>query len=650
MTAFAETINSSLSSNLQHPKYRPDIDGLRAVAVLSVVIFHAFPNLLRGGFIGVDIFFVISGFLISTIIFSNIDNHSFSVSEFYRRRVKRIFPALLLVLMCCYALGWFTLKNHEFKELGAHIAGGAGFVSNFLLWSESGYFDSAAETKVLLHLWSLGIEEQFYIVWPVLIWVAARRRLNLLSVVLFISAVSFTLNVIGIKSDSVATFFSPQTRCWELLIGSAVAYLMLYPNKSVTPPPKVLCNVQAATGAVLIVISLVAISKGEDFPGWKALLPTVGSALIIYAGPYAWFNRKVLSNRYLIFIGLMSFPLYLWHWPVLTFVRILADGVAPGWVRLIAVFGSVGLAWLTVELVEKHMRHRKGDGVTIGLLVAMLALGLLGYVTYRADGFSFRYDVSENDLTVRDDTYGKGQYVSCQALVRSLKGSNCVYYERPNVAILGDSHARVLFYGLANSQKADFDRPLAIGSSSCPPALNAELRPGCDSVLKAGLEKVKSNSSVKYVILSAYHGFITYSDADARKKYYDGYERTINELRSQGKNIIIAMDNYTLRESSERCAPTPLLLRAPFNKPPTFCSDLERSDLKPHDEYIKFIGMLKRNHPDLVVFDPEPYFCPSGKCSLFKDGKLLLNDFDHLSKHGSKLYIDSLLSEMSNLR
>lgn len=650
MTAFAETISTSLSPNLQHPKYRPDIDGLRAVAVLSVVLFHAFPNLLKGGFVGVDIFFVISGFLISTIIFTNISNQSFSFSEFYQRRAKRIFPALLAVLICCYALGWFSLKNYEFKELGAHIAGGAGFVSNLLLWSESGYFDSAAETKILLHLWSLGVEEQFYIFWPIIIWIAAKRRINFLTVVLTTATASFILNVIEIRTDSIATFFSPQTRFWELLIGSAVAYLMLHHYEPRTIPLRISNNIKAIAGASIIAISLIAINKGENFPGWRALLPTVGAALIIYAGPNAWLNRKLLSNRFLIFIGLISFPLYLWHWPVLTFVRIFADGVAPIWVRFIALLASVGLAWLTFEFIEKNVRYRKSNRVTTALVIAMLTAGFLGYITFRADGFPTRYDASENDRSVRDDTYGKGQYLSCQETVIALKGSNCVYYEHPNIAILGDSHARVLFYGLANSQKPGFDRPLAVGSSSCPPALNAEFRPGCDIALKAGLEKIKSNSSVKYVILSAYHGFITYSDKENIEKYYAGYERTIKELRNQGKQIIIAMDNYTMRENAELCAPSALLLRAEFKNIPKICGELDSSDMRPHDGYNEFIRALKINHPELIFFDPTPYFCPEGKCSLFKDGKLLLIDFDHLSKHGSKLYIDSMLSEISEIK
>src|SRR4029078_10282619 len=204
-----------------------DIDGLRAIAVLSVVLFHAFPSLCPGGFVGVDIFFVISGFLISTIIFANLERDTFSFFEFYSRRIRRIFPALVLMLAASYAFGWFALYADEYRQLGKHVAGGAGFVSNFVLGSEKGYFDNAAETKPLLHLWSLGVEEQFYIIWPLLLWISWRCRLNLLTITCAVAAVSFYLNVREVHTDPAAAFYLPQMRFWELMAGAALAYLNL---------------------------------------------------------------------------------------------------------------------------------------------------------------------------------------------------------------------------------------------------------------------------------------------------------------------------------------------------------------------------------------------------------------------------------------
>jgi peptidoglycan/LPS O-acetylase OafA/YrhL len=197
-------------------KYRSDIDGLRAVAVIAVLGFHAFPEQAKGGFIGVDIFFVISGYLISSIIFAEVEAGKFSLRSFYSRRIQRIFPALLLVLISTLLFGWFTLFQHEYKQLSAHAAGGIGFVANLLLWNETGYFDNASELKPLLHLWSLGIEEQFYIFWPVLIGLGWKFRCNFLTVTIFITVGSFFLNLYTLKYGTLdSAFYLPQNRVWE---------------------------------------------------------------------------------------------------------------------------------------------------------------------------------------------------------------------------------------------------------------------------------------------------------------------------------------------------------------------------------------------------------------------------------------------------
>ena len=313
-------IPNSSAPILAHPKYRPDIDGLRAIAVLSVLGFHAYG--VTGGFSGVDIFFVISGFLISTIIFENLQNETFQFNEFYQRRIRRIFPSLLLVLIICLILGWIILFADEYQELGKHTLGGAGFVSNLILWGESGYFDVAAEKKPLLHLWSLGIEEQFYILWPFIAYLLWKFRQHFLKAIAILIAMSFCINVLLIQFNSVATFYLPLTRFWELLVGSAVADVMLN-RRQYVPFIEKHANGLSMLGLVLLIVSIAFLKKSMAFPGWWALMPVLGSALLIMAGPNSWVARKILSNHILVWFGLISFPLYLWHWPLLTFVRIL---------------------------------------------------------------------------------------------------------------------------------------------------------------------------------------------------------------------------------------------------------------------------------------------------------------------------------------
>ena len=463
---------TTLTPHLSHPKYRPDIDGLRAVAVLSVVAFHAFPAWMKGGFIGVDVFFVISGFLISTIIFENLDRGTFSFAEFYARRVKRIFPALLLVLIASYAFGWFALLADEYKQLGKHIAAGAGFVSNLVLWGEAGYFDNSAETKPLLHLWSLGIEEQFYIVWPFVLWLAWKKKFNLLTLTILVAFVSFYLNLKGIKKDAVATFYSPQTRFWELLSGSLLAWFSLYKKNSfsnyklrvdgwlakviyretVEADGKTLSNVISFAGSLLLVFGFWRITKDVSFPGKWAFIPVLGAVLIIFAGPKAWINRKILSNKIAVWFGLISFPLYLWHWPILSFARILEIEAPTRNLRIAAVLLSISLAWLTYKLVERPLRFGNYSKVKVAFLVFLMTIvGYVGYNTYSRNGLDFR-SVQQR----ANNLYPEASRSYELNLINSFKN----YYghstsKKPVILVIGDSY--VTNWGVALSRTVNLD-------------------------------------------------------------------------------------------------------------------------------------------------------------------------------------------------
>jgi len=380
-------------------KYRSDIDGLRAIAVLAVVIFHGFPNFIGSGFIGVDIFFVISGYLISNIVLENLQNGTFSVVDFYSRRIKRIFPCLALVLITCLVFGWFALLADELNQLGKHTAAGASFISNLVLWSEAGYFDNSAETKPLLHLWSLGIEEQFYIIWPLLLWLTWRSKLSLLFIILIGATISFLLSVKGVQVDPIASFYSPQTRFWELMVGSLLAWLSAYSintnvfNRKNLPSVRWLelvkkaSNISSTLGLLLLVYGFWKIEKSFSFPGQWALIPVFGTALILLGGPSAWVNRTILSSKLLVWVGLLSFPLYLWHWPIFSFGRIIYNETPSLEFRLIAVICSFLLAWLTLNIVEKPFRFgpmRNKLKVTI-LCGCIVVIGLAGFTISRSD-------------------------------------------------------------------------------------------------------------------------------------------------------------------------------------------------------------------------------------------------------------------------
>ncbi len=516
---------TALKAPLTHPKYRPDIDGLRALAVLAVVGFHAFPNWAKGGFIGVDIFFVISGYLISTIIFENLDKGTFIFSDFYARRIRRIFPSLIFILIACLAFGWFALLADEYKQLGKHIAAGASFISNFILWDEAGYFDNGAETKPLLHLWSLGIEEQFYILWPLLLWFAWKRKFNLLAMTFFLALASLILNVQHVKQDIVATFYSPQTRFWELLSGSLLAWLTLYKKQDFSTIQRridtvltsftrkreqswhalKIVNILSVGGTLLLIFGFISINKELSFPGFWACIPVLGALLIIAAGPDAWSNQNLFSNKIATWFGLISFPLYLWHWPLLAFARIVESETPSLRIRITAVMVSTALAWFTYKFVEGPLRFGRFGTFKVTVLAALMAVvGLAGYSTYRLDGLAFRMKDREQFVNYFENSYPNWLYFKKINLSVEWR-SECAYFNgarylkegrleggvadskptdsldlscykrdpqfEKSVLVWGDSHAQSLSPGLIKFMPKNW-QVLQIASSGCLPDPN----------------------------------------------------------------------------------------------------------------------------------------------------------------------------------
>lgn len=375
--------------------YRSEIDGLRAFAVLSVVAFHAFPSWVKGGFIGVDVFFVISGFLITSHIFEDLDKEQFSLIDFYGRRIRRIFPALLLVMVCTLIFGWFVLLADEYNQLSMHVASGAAFVSNFIFASEVGYFDTASELKPLLHLWSLAVEEQFYIFFPLLLLLASKLRINLLFVCFFVLLASFFLNLYFVSRFPIETFFLPFGRFWELLVGSILAWLILhrssicslYFTKFIDRSQRVRLLVKTLNkagvvtllGLLLLVVSVFLIDKAMLFPSYTAVLPVLGASLVIMGGGNC-ISKLFFCNRLAVWFGLISYPLYLWHWPILSYLHIMEDGIPHRDQRILGVFLSVVLAWATFKYIEKPIRFGSASKTkrTIALSVGIFFIGLVG--------------------------------------------------------------------------------------------------------------------------------------------------------------------------------------------------------------------------------------------------------------------------------
>jgi peptidoglycan/LPS O-acetylase OafA/YrhL len=439
------------------PDYRADIDGLRAVAVLAVLGFHAFAPWVPGGFVGVDVFFVVSGFLITGIVFNELEAGSFRLSSFYARRARRILPALVVVIAVVYGAGWAVLLRSELEELERHVLGAALFASNFLLWSETGYFDTAAEVKPLLHLWSLGIEEQFYLVWPLLL--AALRRWRLLWATLALMAMSLAWNAVTVLTEPAAAFYLPHQRVWELLVGALLA-LVVRRHGASTPvrSPALL----SALGLLLIATSVVGIDAHQRFPGLAAVPAVLGTALVILAGSQAWPNRRMLSAPGLVWIGLISYPLYLWHWPLLSFARIL-EGREPDITNRIALIASAFvLASLTYRFVEMPFRYGRLRAQSVRLpLRAMALAGALGLTAFDGDGMLMpAHGVTGEPGQRRFHEFVEKTFHPCADPTLAAEAPKWRGYVRcrqskpgtqVDVALVGDSHAEHLFPGLASA-------------------------------------------------------------------------------------------------------------------------------------------------------------------------------------------------------
>jgi peptidoglycan/LPS O-acetylase OafA/YrhL len=437
-------------------RYRPDVDGLRAIAVIAVVAYHAFPRLVPGGFIGVDVFFVISGYLITQIIVADLDQGSFSFAEFYARRVRRIFPALIVVMLATLAAGIVIFLPDELTSLARNAIAGALFGSNLMLLSETGYFDLDAHVKPLLHLWSLGIEEQFYLAWPLALWACPRRwRLVLVCGIIMLS---FGLNATLVKTHAAATFYLPFTRAWELMAGAAIT--------GVTIPGRGLRYLAAGIG-FCIGITFFLYDAGLAYPGWAALVPVTGTALTVL-GEGAPFSRLVLSHRWTVYLGRISYPLYLWHWPLLVFSQLYLLRPLTPTETIIVLCAALGLARITYEWIERPIRS--GSRGAVG--ISMTAMAAIPAVALTAMLFPPQLPPAIQHLLTLPPV-GEGMRIQACMLSDDDKdfGSDCIEHKRPLIAIWGDSTAGALVPGFRRLQ-SQHDFGLAqLTVSSCPPLL-----------------------------------------------------------------------------------------------------------------------------------------------------------------------------------
>lgn len=627
--------------------YRREIDGLRALAVIPVILFHAGVKSFSGGFAGVDVFFVISGYLITSIILKEKEQGTFSLIRFYERRARRILPALFLVLAVSVPFAWFWLVPRDAKDFAQSLVGVSVYASNILFWRESGYFETAAELKPLLHTWSLAVEEQFYVVFPLLLAALWRfgKRATLLGLGV-VAAISFGLALVGARGASIAAFFLLHARAWELLIGGFIAFLLK--DAPCVSHEDFKSNLLSAVGVALILVALFSFDKTTPWPSAYTLLPVLGAGLVIlFASPQTLVGR-LLGSRAFVGIGLISYSAYLWHQPMFAFARHRIIPEPSGYVYALLCVATLVLAYLTWRFVETPFRKPNTISrkvVFLSVAAASVLFISIGVVGHLKEGYPDRgaalSQLAELDRRVRVNT-GLGEV--CDRFFTGTEG--CATGQAPEVVVWGDSYAMHLIQALSASKSGlEF---VQLTASTCGPVAGVAPRAmkypatwgeGCIQHNDRVLDWVKQNTSVKYVVVSSQ--FMQYVGEKQRLALRSGdvvrardegqryFEETLSTLKGLGVEPVIIGPTPFSGNDVGRC----LVKARLFGEDEARCNfSLQRSE----DRQPEVLNMLRKLERKYKVIWLEEAICPHGECKAAVDGVMIYRDVGHLSHEGSE--------------
>jgi len=639
---------------MQHIKYREDIDALRGLAVLLVVFYHAFPEVLPGGFVGVDVFFVISGYLITSIMLLSINKGDFSLKNFYARRVRRLFPALVTVLLFVLALGWLVLFPEEYQQLGTHVAKSVIFILNFELINEVGYFDVESYYKPLLHLWTLSVEEQYYLLWPLIIFSFLKINKHPGYLLGFLFIASLLANFYFAQDYTQETYYHTLTRFWQLAAGSLLAIWLInhQGNQSYFGGKLTMLG-----GGVLIFLSALFIDNQMIYPSYFAIFPVVGAAMVIVA------NSRLRQYAGLVQLGLLSYPLYLWHWVFISFLYIYLGRKPDTLALMIAVFVSFIFAYFTYKYIEQ-LRYQKR--ATPYLITVLSVIGLIGAYVEHEKGLSdrpstesfieansqFKRTPAKDGLCVAHsnrllDTKHEFDYCRASSMDKSKL-----------IAIIGDSHAHVLFPGISQLASSYDYGTILIANSSCPTlqgyewGRNPKEVEACKVKIEQVLTLIEKDARIKKVVMATrgpvyIHGEVdgTFTSESVDQSlllvkdqkqtydaYFEGFKNTISRLENipHVKEVFYKLENPELDFLPKEVIPRPY---------DYFDISTNRNIIDRH-LYLRRMSIY-RNHVSqfhfskLTILDPIDALCDKNTCYSNIDGNFLYADDDHFSVFGS---------------
>ena len=636
-------------------EYRPEVDGLRAFAVMAVLFFHAGFSWLGGGFVGVDVFFVISGYLITQIIVADCRRQKFSFASFLARRVARLYPALLVVLLACMLAGFVLFAAEHYRTLAVSTLGAFFSASNFVFWQSAGYFDTSSELNPLLHTWSLGVEQQFYLIWPILIYAAYRIRPSSIPYVLLGTVlVSLAASQWFTVAEPSANYFLTPFRVFEFGVGGLIPWLERY-----RPLKNGWLEGLLAAGFALLLYSALSFDKNTVFPGINAMVPVLGAALCIYAGR-ARVLGLLLRNKAVVFIGLMSYSLYLVHWPLIVFYKYYVYKPLGAWDKYLLVLAPFVLAYPLYRYVESkfrrvdlmHWNPLKAVAVALSVLFVLVpAAGVYGY-----NGLGFRvndtYKARVNDPKATHDKQYGGSGYALDAMLGDLAAS------APVAVVAGDSFALQYAAGLDYYLKEDHLKAQGVFQHGCifgpdvTRLLNGQPRQDCVAKTQQMLAALEGNR-LPLIFTMSWTG---YADIVARPSgekidFKNDVEYRAFLIRNLQNILKTIPDRKVVIIGNQPGAGGAAGVMGCLGRPdylPLKCLQALSIDETQGLGYAinQDLAAAFKDNANVLFFDPYDVLCKNGRCNAIQDGQILYSDTSHLSKEGSKVVSQVLVRRL----